>query len=157
MRILRIETKNVLSLPDGAIDFPLHAVVVGANDSGKSCLYRLVILMAGWSADSLASLVRRDAEGRPLDVTPECVMLVEKEGQRYRLTRKGTDIKTERDVDGAWVKCQGSAAQALAKIAEPATPSGRPGITWMSGLSTPVRRWSPMTITRPLAHSRSSS
>ena len=63
MRILRIETKNVLSLPDGAIDFPLHAVVVGANDSGKSCLYRLVILMAGWSADSLASLVRRDAEG----------------------------------------------------------------------------------------------
>ncbi len=65
MRITRVVTKNILSLPDGTLDFPEKAIVTASNDAGKTCLHALLCVMLDFGAarQSLASLVRRDTEG----------------------------------------------------------------------------------------------
>ena len=56
MRLCRVEISNHSRIQDLHLDIRRHAVIVGANDVGKSSILRLLNLLLGTSTAGLYSL-----------------------------------------------------------------------------------------------------
>lgn len=117
LRISRVTLTDVLCFESLSVDLGGRVVLTGANSAGKTSFLRALGCILGLTGESLASLVRTDANGRPVKgAVPEGVVTLDGDGETYRVTRRGKTLKVECAEGDSWRDIPPTPDQALAGL-----------------------------------------